>query len=224
MLIKWGSVIQAASGNIGGIQFARHRGAPIARTRTRRCICASPDILDSRLGFAIITQAWRNLTALQKLNWNLYAIKYPTQNRLGLTRRISGFAWFARTNMPRLAAAAPILYAPGQYAAGSPGTNTIIYFVQGAPYYFSITTPATQPSGYYEVFGHRPVSTSSIGNKKLRLITSIPAAGFIEYDLYSEWIAVLGDMQTNELYRIGIRYLPSNGLNTALYEATLAVY
>lgn len=95
-LIRFGSVIQAASGRLGAICFSRQGGTPIVRTQPLQRNHSSAAAHAVRASFATAEHTWRDLTTAERLTWVNAARQLPSANRLGLSRQISPFCAFLR--------------------------------------------------------------------------------------------------------------------------------
>lgn len=112
-LIKMSGIgITEASGKLGGTVFSRGRGGAYVRNRV---MPSNPQTIAQqavRSAFAAISSAWRSLTQTQRDEWNAITADYPTKNRLGETKILSGKALFQKLNMNLSLANEPIALEP----------------------------------------------------------------------------------------------------------------
>lgn len=99
-LIKMSGIgITEASGKLGGTVFSRGRGGAYVRNRV---MPSNPQTMAQqavRAAFGAISSAWRSLTQTQRDEWNAITADYPTKNRLGEEKILSGKALFQKLNM-----------------------------------------------------------------------------------------------------------------------------
>lgn len=112
-LIKLSGIgVTEISGKAGGTVFSRGRGGAYVRNRV---VPSNPQTVAQqavRAIFGAISSAWRNLTAEQRDEWNAITADYPTQNRLGETKILSGKALFQKLNMNLLEAGQSLATSP----------------------------------------------------------------------------------------------------------------
>lgn len=98
-LIKMSGIgITEASGKLGGTVFSRGRGGTYVRTRVMPSNPQTVAQQSARAIFGAISSAWRTLTEQQRDEWNAITADYPTKNRLGETKILSGKALFQKLN------------------------------------------------------------------------------------------------------------------------------
>lgn len=215
LLVKYGAIITQASGALGAVTFANRAGTPIARVRGRRCQQSTPDQLSQHSVYMRAIQAWRSLSALVQLAWSIYAAKNQRRNRLGTWRRLTPFQCYMAQAMLRLKAGLSAPTNPPTYGQQGIGTPWEISFYDGGPYTFAFACPTIDPNGYYLLDGHRPLSKSAY---KKPYFHALPAQRFVgsnTVDLYTPWVALMGDMEVGELFVIKIRYLGDKSLCSA---------
>lgn len=112
-LIKMSGIgVTEISGKAGGTVFSRGRGGAYVRNRV---VPSNPQTIAQqavRAVFGAISSAWRTLTAEQREAWNAITSDYPTQNRLGETKILSGKALFQKLNMNLLEAGQSLATSP----------------------------------------------------------------------------------------------------------------
>lgn len=112
-LIKMSGIgVTEISGKAGGTVFSRGRGGAYVRNRV---VPSNPQTIAQqaiRATFGAISSAWRTLTQQQRDEWNAITADYPTQNRLGETKILSGKALFQKLNMNLLEAGQSLATSP----------------------------------------------------------------------------------------------------------------
>lgn len=130
------TIIEAASGSVGGLTFSRNRGGPYVRQRGNPINPATPEQELIRVYMGLLMQRWVGvLTEVQREDWNTYAFNVPLPNPLGQSRNVGGVGMYIRGNVTRLQAGldivddAPQVFDVGGFtvvdvaiASGTPGT------------------------------------------------------------------------------------------------------
>jgi len=99
-LVKFGGGITQMSGSIGGNTFARNRYGNYVRAKTTPINPNTALQQTVRAAMAFLTDRWsQDLTAAQRIAWNLYATSVQVKNRLGEDCYLSGFNHYIRSNM-----------------------------------------------------------------------------------------------------------------------------
>lgn len=99
--IEYGPVVSNASGAIGGVVFGRSSSGPTARARVSPVQPRGINATTPRVQTTYFAQAWRALTAAQRLAWNSSAQQLTLTNSLGQNYKMSGFGWYIRQNLQR---------------------------------------------------------------------------------------------------------------------------
>jgi hypothetical protein len=101
MLIQ-SAIISKGSGSIGGTTASRNRFGMYFRSRSNP-VNPNTDLQSAvRSRLAQLTEAWGNLTEVQRQGWNDYAAQVPRLNKLGESIFVTGFNMFIRTNTVNL--------------------------------------------------------------------------------------------------------------------------
>jgi hypothetical protein len=104
-IIKPSALVSAIAGTVGGVTFIQTASGQSARLWYPPPLRRSPAQSNQRNALAILGNAWRDLSATQRANWNTYAAEYEQllTNRFGDTFSASGWNWFSRINLNRQA-------------------------------------------------------------------------------------------------------------------------
>ena len=98
-LIKMSGIgVTEASGKLGGNVFARNRGGAIIRNRVVPLNPQTDAQQFVRAAFGAMSALWRTLTNAQRQAWDAVVNDFPTVNRLGETRILSGNSLFLKLN------------------------------------------------------------------------------------------------------------------------------
>lgn len=110
MLIKLGPVIAVASGSVGGSTFSHNRFGAYVRTRTTPVNPNSELQVVARARLTLLAEEWLiGLSGVQRGAWETYAAAIAWQNKVGETKRLTGFNHFIRSNSARLICGEAIL-------------------------------------------------------------------------------------------------------------------
>lgn len=138
-LIKYGAIIAAGSGKIGGHYLSNSLGGATIVTnpkQKRNQVAASQTTGGSSPynraaisgALLFVVKSWKSLSALNKTAWQLAAPNFPTTNRLGVPVKPSGYHCYVHVNYG--------YYINNGTLLSSPPANTVGI----APYAFTIVT------------------------------------------------------------------------------------
>jgi hypothetical protein len=200
-LIRFGSVIQAASGRLGGICFSRQGGTPIVRTQPLQRAHDSAAAVTTRAVWARAHRLWLKLSDADLLSWQNAARQLPSPNRLGLSRQISAYNAYMASAVPALLAGdTPVPTAAASAALVQPG-NLVVEIWPGGP------ANVTHPDGTFLNFftlvtkAQRCVRTNPSLPGQFWKIVSRRQPGFISTNIWPELIAAFGTPVALEWYR-----------------------
>jgi hypothetical protein len=97
-LITAGPMVGQVSGRLGSVVFSHNRGGPYVRNGTIPTLVTSQEAINAKARLSAQSQAWDNLTAIQRLAWLEWARSNPVVNRLGSQVTIAGNAAFVGIN------------------------------------------------------------------------------------------------------------------------------
>jgi hypothetical protein len=98
MKAKFGSIIVAGSGKIGGHVASRNRAGAYIRTKVTPVNPRTSAQQTIRDRLASISQAWKSLTAAQRAAWNAAVSDYARTDIFGDLKNPSGFNLYQRLN------------------------------------------------------------------------------------------------------------------------------
>lgn len=111
-LIKLTAIVDAISGKLNGTVFSRNKGGAYVRSRG---VAVNPQTTAQsavRSIFGSLSQAWRDLTDVQRNAWKSITADYPYQNSLGDAKILTGKALFQKLNGNRASLGLPLLPVP----------------------------------------------------------------------------------------------------------------
>lgn len=94
--IQLGNMAQNVSGSIGGTTFGRNKGGAYARQKSSPVQPRTERQLTVRANLSLVSQAWRNLTAALRAEWETYAQAHPVVDVFGQALKLSGMSAFCK--------------------------------------------------------------------------------------------------------------------------------
>jgi hypothetical protein len=98
MLIKWGALVTAGSGKIGGQVVTSNRAGSVLRTKVTPTNAQTPAQTAARNLLSSISSSWKTLTQAQIALWNAAVSSYKKTNIFGDTVSPSGFNLYQALN------------------------------------------------------------------------------------------------------------------------------
>ena len=112
MKAKFGLVVVAGSGKLGGHVFTSNKAGASIRTKVTPINRKSTGQNAVRNLFTSLAQAWRGLTQAQRDAWNAAVANFQRTNVFGDLRSVSGIALFQRLNNVLLQAGGAMIVTP----------------------------------------------------------------------------------------------------------------
>lgn len=101
-IFKPGSITQAVSGNVGGVNFAYSSRNIYVRTKRQPTSAGRIKQITNQAYFVEIGNAWTTLSTSLKNAWRTAAKNLPHKNRLGTPTTLSGREFFFQRNFSNL--------------------------------------------------------------------------------------------------------------------------
>lgn len=195
MKTKFGSIIVAGSGKIGGHVASRNRGGSYLRTKVTPVNPQTTAQSTVRNRLAGLSQAWRGLTASQRSAWNAAVGDFAKTDIFGDLKNPSGFNLFQRLNNNLLAVGASQINSPPAAAAVDAFTSFSLA-AEDATAAESLTltfAPAIESDHKVKVFATAPISAGvSFVSSEYRLIEIIDDGDNSPYDAISAYQTKFG--------------------------------
>lgn len=193
MKAKFGAIIVAGSGKIGGHVASRNRAGAYIRTKVTPVNPQSTSQLAARNRLGTRSQAWRGLTDPQRAAWNGAVASFAKTDIFGDLKNPTGFNLYQALNNNLLTVGAAAISIPPQPAAVSTVNVTSITPAAGTgliPMVLSGNVPAGTA---VKVFATSPQSPGvSFVKSEYRLITTLAAATVTPVALGSSYQAKFG--------------------------------
>lgn len=120
------AMVTQVSGSIGGMTGSHNRGGMYFRARSVPTNPNTPQQQTTRASLGQLAIAWRMLTGINPILWDIYAANVPLTDPLGDPVTVSGINMFIRSNTPRLNVGLPVVDAgPSSYDLGEVGALSV---------------------------------------------------------------------------------------------------
>lgn len=147
MKIKFGSLIVAGSGKIGGHVASKNRGGAYLRTKVTPINPSTSYQVNVRARLATLAQGWKALTAAQRAAFNNAVSAFKRTNVFGDIINPSGINLYTRLNMNLLNLGESAITLPPAPAGVSVFDSLTVAAAAGTPALTATVSPATLPSG-----------------------------------------------------------------------------
>lgn len=199
MKAKFGAIIVAGSGKVGGHVASRNRAGAYIRTKVTPVNPQSSAQLTVRNRLGGRSQAWRGLTQAQRDAWNAAVGDFARTDIFGDLKNPSGFNLYQRLNNNLLAVGASVITAPPIPGAVSVVTVTSISPAGGTQLIPMVLSGAVPAGTAVKVFATSPQSPGkSFVKSEYRLITTLPAATATPVALGTSYTAKFGSFATGQ--------------------------
>jgi hypothetical protein len=171
MKAKFGAIVVAGSGKIGGHVASRNRAGSYFRTKVTPVNPSTSFQQGIRNRLAGISQAWKALTAAQRIAWNAAVGDYSKTDVFGDLRNPSGFNLFQRLNNNLLTIGESQISDPPVPGAVYSMTSMSLAVVTGSPALTLTFAGAIPATDAVKLFATAPVSQGvSFVKSEFRLI------------------------------------------------------
>lgn len=197
MKAKFGMVVVAGSGKIGGHVASRNRGGAYFRTKVTPVNPQTTAQSAVRSSFTTFAQGWKALTDAQRSAWNAAVTNYARTDVFGDIKNPSGFNLYVRLNQNLVTAGLTEISDP--VLPDSVADENILTAVPDAssqlfPVTFSFAVPA---NAAIKVFATPQLSQGvTFVKSEFRLVDVIPPAGTSPFAFGAAYIAKFGTLVT----------------------------
>jgi hypothetical protein len=175
MKIKFGAMIVAGSGKIGGHVASKNRGGAYLRTKVTPVNPNTTYQASVRNSLSTISSSWRGLTQAQILAWNNAVGMYKVTDIFGSIQNPSGFNLFQRLNNNLTRAGVATITAPPLPVAIPVIITAVAAQVHAGATTITFTTDPILTASVIEVFATAPLSAGkSFVKSELRFIGLLP--------------------------------------------------
>lgn len=195
MKVKFGALVVAGSGKIGGHVASRNRAGAYFRTKVTPVNPQSGAQTTVRNRLAGISAGWRALTAAQRAAWNQAVAEFAKTDIFGDLRNPSGANLYQRLNNNLVTCGEAQITTPPLLVAVDAFTSIGLAAEDGTvDESFSLTfAPAVAADHLVKVYATAPLSQGvNFVKSEYRLIAILPNSDASPADLLTEYQAVFG--------------------------------
>lgn len=177
MKLKFGAIVVAGSGKVGGHVASRNRAGAYLRTKVTPVNPQSTAQLTVRARLTTLAQAWRGITAAQRAAWIGVVGDYAKTDIFGDLKNPSGFNLYQRLNNNLLTVGAAQIASPLAPGPVLSVAITSIIPAAGTQLIPMVLSGAVPAATAVKVFATSPQSAGkSFVKSEYRLIQTLPAA------------------------------------------------
>lgn len=224
MKAKFGMIVVAGSGKIGGHVASRNRGGAYFRTKVTPVNPQSTYQNEVRSRLTELSQAWRGLTQAQRDAWNAAVQDFARTDIFGDIRNPSGAQLYQRLNNN--------LAQVGQAAISTPpAVEEVPTVVIG-----TLTLNLTGPVGTLALSGAVPAGVSAVVDATMSLspgksfvkseyrrIGVYAAATASPLDIYADYIAKFGAPVEGQKVFVRLSFINTTTGQASTYQSTSAI-
>ncbi len=159
-LFRPGPLINAISGDVGGVNFASSRYGPLIRRKATRTNKQTRPQLIRRARFAQAKYFYHQLTPDQREAWRALSKTWTQTNRLGIPQTLSAFQLYLKFQINLIAGPPYPIVEPPYPSTTTPISTLTLDFTVGGPYNITITPGVSAFPAFQLIFAHRPVSSN----------------------------------------------------------------
>jgi hypothetical protein len=211
MKIKFGALVTAGSGSIGGHVATKNRSGAVLRTKVTPTNPSTAAQAAVRSLFSSLSQSWRSLTQAQRDAWNAAVTDFSRTDVFGDLRNPSGFNLYQRLNN--------VLSQVGAFILTVPPTPASVPLVEITSLTAASVTPSLSvgfsptPVGEHTAIIVRATPAMSAGksfvSSEYRVIGVLHEVTPTPYDALADYQSIFGTIG-NEGQQIFVSFTPVN--------------
>jgi hypothetical protein len=195
MRLKFGAIVVAGSGKIGGHVVAKGRSGSYMRTKVKPVNPKTTKQITVRSFLTTLSQAWKSLTTAQLLAWNTAVASYQKHNKFGDLVKPSGFNLYIGLNRNLKDVNVAIINTPATPAAVPSMATFAPTSATGTPALSLVFTPTVPAATAFKVFATVGMSAGkSYVKNQFRQITVLPATTVSPFNALAAYTAVFGSI------------------------------
>jgi len=192
MKIKFGALVVAGRGKVGGHVASRNRSGAYLRTKVTPVNPGTTYQTDARNRLGGLSSTWKGLTAAQRLAWNAAVVDYATTDIFGDLRNPSGFILHQKLNNNLLNIGKAAITVPPLSTAVVPLLTMSFAAINGGAATLTYTAPIEADQSLI-VFATPALSPGkSFVKSEYRQIAVMVAADVTPYVITTEYEAKFG--------------------------------
>ena len=201
MKIKFGAIVVAGSGKIGGHVASKNRGGAYLRTKVTPTNPNSPAQAGARALLASLSTGWSGLTEAERDSWNGAVKDYATTDIFGDIKNPSGINLYVKLNANLIAAGESALTtAPSKMEVPFSASDSAINFADSA-----LDTEIVQ------IRATPVVSAGTTFVKNLFRDIAYSAVGGSNVGYGTEYVAKFGTPAVGQVFYISVAVITASG-------------
>lgn len=212
MKIKFGAIVVAGSGKIGGHVASKNRSGAYLRTKVTPTNPNTASQAGARSLLASLSTAWSGLTESQRLGWNNAVKDYATTDIFGDIKNPSGINLFVKLNAN--------LSISGQPLINDAPAKTEVPFEAISVVLFDVSTPALSAIAFFNtgldgatvLISATPkvsAGTSFVKNQFRNIAVGVPNAGEVNFG--TEYVTKFGTLVIGDKFYVKVEPIMPNG-------------
>lgn len=195
MKLKFGAIVVAGSGKIGGHVASKNRAGAFLRTKVTPSNPRSTSQTAVRNRLASLSQAWRSLTEDQRKAWDGAVDNFKRSNVFGDIKIPSGFNLYQRLNNNILVLGGTIIDTPPVPQSVDSYSDLVLTGASGTPALSLAFTAAAGDDSGYKLFATAPTSQGKKNvNSQFRLIDAGDSIAVSPFNILALYIAKFGSV------------------------------
>ena len=195
MKLKFGAIVVAGSGKIGGHVASKNKAGAYLRTKVTPSNPRTTYQTNVRERLAGLSQGWRSLTDAQRNSWNNAVANFKRSNVFGDIKIPSGFNLYQRINNNILTIGGTILTVPPTPSSVATYSNAVLTAAAGTPALSLAFTVVAGSVAGYKLFATAPVSPGKTNvSNAYRLIGVALTNAISPFNILSLYTAKFGSV------------------------------
>jgi hypothetical protein len=208
MKAKFGMVVVAGSGKVGGHVASRNRGGAYFRTKVTPVNPQTTPQLNARQRLTTRSQAWRGLTQAQREAWNAAVQAYAKTDVFGDLKNPTGFNLYQKLNNNLVNVGSAAITLPPVPSSIATVTISSLVAAAGAGTLTLNLSGAVPAATAVKVFATAPQSPGvSFVKSEYRQITTLPAATATPVALGGAFLARFGSWVVGQKIFVKISFV-----------------
>lgn len=212
MKAKFGMVVVAGSGKIGGHVASRNRGGAYFRTKVTPINPQSADQSSVRAAFTAAAKRWRDLTSTQRAAWNAAVTNFASTDIFGDIKNPSGFNLYMKLNQNLFAANGNVIDEPPlPTAVTGPTLLTAVPDASSQLFPLTFTGPTADETDTIVLATAQLSQGKSFVKNEFRQVSVIPGGGTSPLAFGAAYVAKFGALVEGTKIVLKFRFV--NNLN-----------
>lgn len=210
-LIKFGAFVTDIRNKVGGTVFSKNAAGAYVKNKVTPLNPATARLSNVHTRMALLSQAWRGLTAAQRTSWNDAASSFPYTNQFGDTYYLSGLSLHNALNLALLNINESALTEPPTPATVEGVYTATLTAAKGTPAMSLAFTQDPVPADTAYVLYATPGISPGVSFYKgrFRYISFLDAAATSPADILADYTAKFGAVPAAG-QKVAVNVVPMN--------------